>query len=97
MSGTAEPERVPAMVRGSLITMRRRCGKTDCRCAQGTTLHEGPALSVSVDGRSITISLHAGEVAEVAAALDRYRSARDTLRAQADAGVAALRARRARR
>ena len=49
MSETAqpqpEPDWVPPMLRGSLITMRRRCGKTDCRCAQGTALHEGPALS----------------------------------------------------
>ena len=101
MSGTAQPQpqpdRVPPMLRGSLITMRRRCGKPDCRCAQGTTLHEGPALSVSVAGRSVTISLHAAEVPAVAAALARYRSARDALQGQADAGVAALRARRARR
>ncbi|MDN5861191.1 MAG: hypothetical protein L0H84_21510 [Pseudonocardia sp.] len=100
MSGAAEPEPelVPPMLRGSLITMRRRCGKPTCRCAEGTSLHEGPALSVSVSGRSITVSLHADEVAAVAAALARYRSARDALEAQASAGVAALRDRdRARR
>jgi hypothetical protein len=57
-------------------------------------LHEGPALSVSVSGRSVTVSLHAEEVAAVAAALARYRSARDALEAQANAGVSALRARR---
>lgn len=101
MSETAqpqpEPDWVPPMLRGSLITMRRRCGKPDCRCVRGTTLHEGPALSVSVAGRSVTISLHAAEVPAVEAALARYRSARDAVAAQADAGVAALRARRARR
>jgi hypothetical protein len=99
VSGAAEPEpdRVPSMLRGSLITMRRRCGKPTCRCAEGTALHEGPALSVSVAGRSVTVSLHAAEVPAVAAALARYRSARDALEAQAEAGVSQLRARRPRR
>ncbi|HET9142379.1 DUF6788 family protein [Actinophytocola sp.] len=91
MSGTAEPERVPPMLRGSLITMRRRCGKPTCRCADGVVLHEGPALSVSVSGRSVTVSLRPAQVPAVAAALARYQAARDALEAQASAGVAALR------
>ena len=95
MSGAAEPEPdlVPSVLRGSLITMRRRCGKPTCRCADGTALHEGPALSVSVSGRSVTVSLRAAEVPAVRAALARYQSARDALEAQASAGVAALRGR----
>jgi uncharacterized protein DUF6788 len=99
VSGAAEPEpdRVPPVLRGSLITMRRRCGKPTCRCADGTALHEGPALSVSVSGRSVTVSLRAAEVPAVLAALARYRSARDALEAQANAGVAALRGRTGRR
>jgi hypothetical protein len=97
VSGTAEPDQVPPVLRGSLIIMRRRCGKLTCRCADGTALHEGPALSVSVSGRSVTVSLRTAEVPAVAAALARYQSARDALEAQASAGVAQLRARRARR
>lgn len=82
---------MPPMLRGSLITMRRRCGKPTCRCVDGTALHESPALSVSLSGRSVTVSLRTAEVPAVAAALARYQSARDALEAQASAGVAALR------
>jgi hypothetical protein len=98
VSGETERDRVPPVLRGSLITMRRRCGKPTCRCADGTALHESAALSVSLSGRSVTVSLRTAEVPAVAAALARYRSARDALEAQASAGVAALRDRdRARR
>jgi len=97
MSGATGPDRVPPVLRGSLITMRRRCGKPTCRCADGTALHESPALSVSVAGRSVTVSLRAEQVPAVRAALDRYQSARDALEAQANAGVSQLRASRAAR
>lgn len=30
-----QPERIPQMLRGSLVTLRRRCGKPSCRCAEG--------------------------------------------------------------
>ncbi len=45
------------------MNKRRKCGKANCRCAQGL-LHESPALSVSVDGRSVTISLDSGPRAD---------------------------------
>ncbi len=44
------------------MNKRRKCGKANCRCAQ--RLHESPALSVSVDGRSVTISLDSGPCAD---------------------------------
>lgn len=97
MSGATSPDRVLPVLRGSLITVRRRCGKPTCRCAQGTALHESPALSVSLSGRSVTVSLRAAEVPAVRAALARYQDARDALEAQATAGVAALRQTRGRR
>jgi len=73
--------------------MRRKCGKATCRCADGQ-LHEGPALSVSLSGRSITISLRAADVPAVQAALARYRAGRDSLEEQATVGVQQLRAAR---
>lgn len=87
---------LPPVVRGTLITIRRRCGKATCRCAKGDP-HESPALSVSLAGRSVTISLRPGEVPAVAAALARYQAAREELEAQATEGIEALRARRKRR
>ena len=83
----------PLVLRGTLTTFRRRCGKASCRCAAGEP-HESPALTVTEQGRTKTITLSASEVDEVAAALARYEEARRKLDAQADAGLARLRIRR---
>ena len=96
MAGEEDPDRFPRMLRGTLITMRRKCGKPTCRCAAGD-LHEGPALSVSLSGKSITITLAPAEVPLAEAALERYRIKQDSLKEQATAGVVALRARKTRR
>lgn len=84
----------PWLLRGVLTTFRRRCGKPSCRCAGGEP-HESPALTFTEAGRTRTITLSAAEIEEVAAALARYESARAELEAQADAGLAKLRGRRA--
>jgi hypothetical protein len=84
------------MLRGTLTRFRRRCGKPSCRCAAGEA-HVSPALTFTEGGRTRTVTLAEGEVAEVTAALERYERARAELEAAADAGIAALRARRARR
>jgi len=84
----------PLVLRGSLTRFRRRCGKANCRCANGEP-HESPALVYSEGGRTKTLTLAAGEVAEVAAALARYEGAKAQLDAAANAGIASLRARRA--
>ena len=96
MAGAAQADQFPRLLRGTLITMRRKCGKATCRCADGQ-LHEGPALSVSMSGRSITISLRPEDVPAVQVALARYRAGRDNLEEQASAGVQQLRARTKRR
>ena len=85
----------PLVLRGSLTTFRRRCGKPSCRCASGAP-HESPALTFTEAGRTTTITLAASEMEEVAAALARYEQARARLDAQADAGLARLRDRRRR-
>ncbi len=82
----------PRLVRGSLITLRRRCGKPNCRCATGAA-HETPALSYSVEGRTRTVTLRPEDVAVVQAALDRYAVARQRLEDDALAGIETLRAR----
>ena len=84
----------PLVLRGTLTTFRRRCGKPTCRCAGGEP-HESPALTYTEGGRTKTLTLSDAEVAEVTAALARYESARTALDTQADAGIAGLRARRA--
>jgi hypothetical protein len=82
----------PMMLRGTLGTFRRRCGKPSCRCASGDP-HQSPALMYSEGGRTKTVILAGAEVAEVTAALERYERARAELKAAADAGIAVLRAR----
>src|SRR5450759_2186665 len=57
------------MVRGSVVTHRRRCGKPNCRCATGEELHESTVLSHSEAGRTRFVMLPAGEVAAVRAAV----------------------------
>ena len=68
----------------------RRCGKPNCRCADGQQLHEAPALSYSDRGRTKIVLLDDGDVAAVTAAVDRYRAAAAELDAAAGAGLAAL-------
>lgn len=88
--------RQPLVLRGTLTTFRRKCGKPSCRCATGEP-HESPALVYSEAGRTKTLTLRHGEVTEVRAALARYQAARTELESAAQAGLAALRDRRARR
>jgi hypothetical protein len=99
MSVVAERDEGPRVLPGSLITLRRKCGKANCRCASGTP-HETPALSYSVAGRTRILTLSAEEVPAVAAAVARYRSAVTELEAQAraelDGLVARVQARRGR-
>jgi hypothetical protein len=83
----------PLLLHGTLTTFRRRCGKPTCRCAGGEP-HESPALTYTEGGRTKTLTLSDAEVAEVAAALARYERARADLERGAEAGIAALRARR---
>lgn len=93
------PHESARVLPGSLITLRRKCGKANCRCATGTP-HESPALSYSVAGRTRILTLAAEEVAEVAAAVGRYRRMVTELEAEArgelDALVARVAARRQR-
>ncbi len=86
--------RAPRLVRGSLITLRRRCGKPNCRCADGVP-HESPALSYSFEGRTRTVTLRPEDLPAVQAALDRYAAARQRLEDEALAGIDALRGRAA--
>lgn len=79
----------PRVLPGSLITLRRRCGKANCHCATGSA-HETPALSYSVGGRTKMLTLSAEEVPAVAAAVARYRKAVKALEAEARDELAGL-------
>lgn len=57
---------------GSLYTLRRRCGKPSCRCAEGE-LHASTVLSYRGQGRPQNITPPADRVEEVRKLTDEYR------------------------
>lgn len=80
----------PKVVRGSVVTHRRRCGKATCRCADGEQLHESTVLSYTEGGRTRLLMLSAADVAAVQAATARYRAALAKVEADGEAGRGAL-------
>lgn len=80
----------PRMIRGSVVVQRRRCGKAQCRCVDGESLHEATVLSYSEAGRNRTVMLHADEVGPVRAAVERYRKAQAALEDKGNTGLAVL-------
>lgn len=80
----------PIIVRGSLITLKRKCGKPNCRCADGEP-HETPALSYSLDGATKMVTLRTKDLPRVKAALRAYQRASQQLEQQAIKGIGQLR------
>jgi len=83
------PSTSTLLLRGSLITLRRRCGKPSCHCAQGQP-HSSPALSFRRQGKTQILTLTPDLLPEVRAGLRRYRQAQQTLERQANAGLRQL-------
>ncbi len=80
---------VPSVLRGSLIRLRRKCGKPNCHCAQGQ-LHATPVLSYSQRGKTKLLSLPTAHLPRIRAALKRYRQGVLRLERQANAGLQQL-------
>jgi hypothetical protein len=81
---------MPETIRGTVITQRRRCGKTNCRCTTEGALHESVVLSYSEHSRTHVVMLPEDEVEAVRAATDRYRAAKKRLEEEANAGLSEL-------
>lgn len=63
------------MLRGSIITTHRRCGKKNCWCAEpGQKGHPSTRLAWADATGSKTRSIHDEELNEIAAAVEQYRS-----------------------
>ena len=77
------------VLRGSLITLRRRCAKPNCHCAKGNP-HESPALSFSQAAKTRILTLTASEVPIVRRALKEYRRSQGRLTKEADRGLRLL-------
>lgn len=83
------PRSLLPVLRGSLIRLRRKCGKPNCRCAHGP-LHTSPALSLTSHAKTKLLTLPPTFVPPVAAALKRYRQRRLALERQANAALKEL-------
>jgi len=83
------PLSVPSLLRGSLIRLRRKCGKPNCRCARGKP-HTSPALSYSQRGKTGILTLPHSQVPRIRTALQRYRQGVRRLERRADAGLRQL-------
>jgi len=80
---------IPSVLRGSLIRLRRKCGKPNCHCAQGQP-HSCPALSYSHRGKTKLLTLPPAQLSPIRAALKRYRQGVVRLERQANAGLRRL-------
>lgn len=70
------------MIRGSFSTVRRKCGGSNCWCAQGGG-HPVDRISYSDDGRSRTKAIKPGDVSwarEMTENYKRFRKNRQALR-----------------
>ena len=77
------------MARGSLVRLRRRCGKTNCHCRDGQP-HSTWALSYSVKGKTKLLTLRDRDLPRVRRALGRYRRAAADLERMALRGIERL-------
>ena len=88
-SHTTPNSDTPWLLRGSLIVLRRRCGKPTCHCAKGQP-HATPALSFSRRGKTRILTLRPAQLPAVRAALRRYQQAQAQLEGRAVAGLRRL-------
>jgi len=76
-------------LRGSLIVLRRRCGKPNCHCAKGQP-HTTPALSFSQKGKTRILTLTQDELPVVRRALQQYKQAQARSDSEAAQGLRLL-------
>ena len=85
--------RALGMVRGTILQLRRRCGKPQCHCADGDP-HVTWALSYSEKGRTRMLTVQPQELPALRQDLARYRAAVTALEREALAGIAQWRRRK---
>jgi len=86
-------EREARMVRGTILRLRRRCGKAQCRCADGEP-HVSWVLSYSVKGRTRMLLVREEDLPALRSDQARYRVAMARLEREALAGIEQWRRRR---
>jgi hypothetical protein len=91
--GRRVEQRGTGMVRGTILQLRRRCGKPQCHCAEGEP-HVSWVLSYSEKGRTRMLVVWPEDVPALRGDLNRYRAALSALERQALAGIAQWRRRK---
>ncbi len=66
------------MLPGSFVERRRRCGKPDCRCANGEYLHPQFQVSLLVGGKPRTFNISAELAEEVRRRVEMHKRFRRT-------------------
>jgi hypothetical protein len=61
------------MLPGSFVERQRRCGKPNCRCADGKHPHSQYQLSVLAEGKLKTYNVPASQAEEVRRRVDLHR------------------------
>jgi len=61
-----------SMVKGSVVTLARRCGKPGCKCSRGEK-HKSKYLSISEGRKTRMVYLKPGMEMKVGEAAERYR------------------------
>ncbi len=74
------------LLRGSLITLKRKCGKPTCACADGEP-HTTPAISYSVKGKTHILTLRSSDMPMIRQALNNYKVAAAELEKKAISGI----------
>lgn len=80
----------PLVLRGTLLTLRRKCGKPTCWCAREGQ-HATPALAYKVAGIAHLVTLRPEDVPTVRRALARHQRLTRALEQRVQGSVAALR------
>jgi len=80
------------IMRGSIVTRTRRCGKATCACAKDPKArHHERYLSIRQDGRTVAISLRVEDEERVQKAIAAYRRLWDIINELTSCEVADLR------
>ena len=70
----------PGLLRGNLVEMKRKCGKTRCRCSSDAKFrHRSLYLGISLEGKSVMVYIPAGWEERVREWTSRYSELRDLL------------------
>lgn len=79
---TAEIERLipkffyhQPMIKGSVVELKRKCGKANCRCNDGE-LHKSMVLSASIGGKTRMRAIPKDQLDDVESKVERYQKHR---------------------